>query len=252
MSAGTFALAGLTGGLEHLSIGKDHPQLALGFDYSGPIDPVEGDYFRGAAPLMPLAAGEAVQGAPMANSTMAVVDSSAQASLCILQRGGVYYVSLCDETLVWDSMYPMRGAFAIWLLSRTAGDKIVFDPYGDINGGSRPYELTCSAGLLSAIMKSHAETTVRLNSSLGGITALLALVSKGLQVGTLGGLVLSPIPHLMMTAYSAAYRPFLISLYENAAAKGLLLPEECQQLIEGTNLVSLSKAELVDRGAIAI
>jgi len=246
MSAKTIAIAGLAGALEHLALNKDQASIALPFDYAGPPVAEKSNYFDPSARITNVPMNE-----EMKSITLGSIDTSEEASLCILQREGVYYVSLCDETLVWDLEYPMKATFHVWLLSRTSADKIVFDPYGDMSSETRTYELTYAASLLSAIMKTEADTTVRLNSALGGITAMLALVTKSLQVGTLGNLTLSPIAHLMANAYSAAYRPFLVSLYESAQAKGLLMAEECDRLVGGSDLVCLTREMLIDRGVVA-
>lgn len=186
-------------------------------------------------------------------AVMGEVDSARFASVAILERDGIYYVSLRDWSMLFDAWSPMRCAFRIWMNELPAEATVVIDSYQGITGASDLYDFMAAMAQLGIIKASKAKIISRVCGLQAGIGALIALISDEIQVGQVGELVLMPYSKLGFSKFTVAHQPFLEdTIYGEAKDRGLLTEEELTQLTTAMGPVVLTRDMLIERGATAI
>lgn len=184
---------------------------------------------------------------------MGEVDSGKAVDLSVIKRDGVYYVSLCDWSLLWGTWSPMRGAFMIWLMSLKEDDVVVIDGFQQVSSmGMSAWSMLDAAGAYAAIEQSPAKFIFRVNSMTGGHTAVLAFMVDELQVGDMGELYISPVRRTQGDWASLSVLPFVHSLYDRAVANGIITEEEAVTLKSVEADVVLTREDLLSRGVKAV
>lgn len=169
----------------------------------------------------------------------------------VIQRNGVYYITT-DSYGLMD--YDHNSGFVMWLLQRSAQDKLVIDPQGGtyaMAGELNVYRLMIAIANLGSVLMSPADITVRLNGQVAGISAYLALCAKQISVGHLGELVLGSVNGLFGSEQSKIYRHFIEQdLFGRAKERGLITKEEYDILLQGKQYVRIRREDLIARGCI--
>lgn len=171
---------------------------------------------------------------------------SEYSTLTVLFRDNVYYIA-GDVDLFTDN----TGAdFNIWMLQRTADDRLVFDINGVGWWGSDvgAWIFHWMAAVLGVIISSPATAVGRLSGQTQGLASYMALACDAIEVLPMGELIITPPAQFNAGESVKVYEPFAThELFGRALKKGIITSEEYDILVKEKQLVRITHAMLTER-----